>query len=380
MGLLVWQDMPSGDRYISASQPDIRRSAQSAANFENEWREIVADFGHFPSIVMWVPFNEGWGQYDTARIAELTKSLDPTRLVNSVSGWADRGVGDVHDVHIYPGPGMPRVESHRAAVLGEFGGLGLPLEGHTWQSKDNWGYRSYTTQEALNTAYLQLVERLRPLIASGLAAAVYTQTTDVEIEVNGFMTYDREVLKFDLEKAAAAHARLYLPPPTVKVIAPTSQEKAQVYRYTTAKPADGWEKPEFDAKAWAEAPGGFGERTTPGSVVRTPWKSSDIWVRRTVALGEGDRSGVQLMIHHDEDSEVYINGVLAARLVGYTSDYTLVPLTADGQKALKAGENVIAIHTRQTRGGQYIDFGLIRIEEADAQTPKAAQPAAGATN
>jgi beta-galactosidase/beta-glucuronidase len=211
LGLLVWQDMPSGDKYIKRGEVDIVRSPESAENFEREWREVIRDFGHFPCIVMWVPFNEGWGQYDTARIAALTKQLDPTRLVNSTSGWQDRGVGDVHDVHVYPGPDMPPLEEKRAAVLGEFGGLGLPLEGHTWQAKNNWGYRSYTTREALETAYQQLIEKLEPLVAKGLAAAVYTQTTDVEIEVNGLMTYDREFLKLDPVKTAERHRALYGP-------------------------------------------------------------------------------------------------------------------------------------------------------------------------
>jgi len=208
LGLLVWQDMPSGDRFIRRGQEDIQRSPESAANFEREWGEILSDLAHFPCIVMWVPFNEGWGQFETARIAQWTKQRDPTRLVNSASGWQDRGVGDVHDIHVYPGPDMPPLEEHRAAVLGEFGGLGLPLEGHTWQSKDNWGYRSYTSREALQEAYGQLQDRLRPLAAKGLSAAVYTQTTDVEIEVNGLLTYDREVLKLDPAQAKAWHEAL----------------------------------------------------------------------------------------------------------------------------------------------------------------------------
>src|SRR5205823_2513181 len=140
--------------------------------------------GNHPSIVMWVPYNEGWGQWDTARIVEMIKKLDPTRLVNNSSGWTDRGVGDVNDVHHYPGPGAPKPEEKRAGVLGEFGGLGLPVRSHTWQGEKNWGYRSFTNSAALTSAYVDLLGKLYPLIdAEGLAAAVYTQTTDVEIEV-----------------------------------------------------------------------------------------------------------------------------------------------------------------------------------------------------
>ena len=124
--------------------------------------------------------------------------------------------------------------------------------------------------------------QLPPLIAKGLCAAVYTQTTDVEVEVNGFMTYDRAVIKLDPKKTAALHAKLFQPPPTEVVVVPTSQEKPQTWRYTTDKPAEGWEKSEFDDASWKEGPGGFGEPSTPGSKVRTDWKAPDIWLRRTV--------------------------------------------------------------------------------------------------
>ena len=208
LGLLVWQDMPSGDKYISPSQPDITRSPESAREFELELQALIAGRANHPCIVMWVPYNEGWGQWDTPRIVELIKTLDPSRLVDNTSGWTDRRVGDVMDMHKYPGPGAPEPEPNRASVLGEFGGLGLPVRGHTWQAEKNWGYRSFTNSAALTTAYLDLMDNLFPLIDSkGLSAAVYTQTTDVEIEVNGLMTYDREVVKMDARKVAAANRR-----------------------------------------------------------------------------------------------------------------------------------------------------------------------------
>src|SRR5204863_10218934 len=128
-----------------------------------------------PSIGLWGVFNEGWHQYDTPRITQLAKDTDPTRLVNNASGWSDRAVGDVHDMHRYPGPGSPQPEDKRAAVLGEFGGLGLPLEGHTWVERGNWGYRSFTDRKALTDAYVGLLRRMHPLIGDpGLSAAVYT--------------------------------------------------------------------------------------------------------------------------------------------------------------------------------------------------------------
>jgi hypothetical protein len=214
LGLLVWQDMPSGEKYIGGKDPDIQRSPESAAIFERELRAMVEGLGNHPSIVMWVPYNEGWGQWDTARIAALVKEWDPTRLVNSASGWTDRKVGDVHDIHVYPGPGAPPLEANRAGVLGEYGGLGLPVKGHTWQAEKNWGYRSFTTHDGLTDAYLKLIDQLHPLTGeAGLSAAIYTQTTDVEIEVNGLMTYDRERVKMKIATVAEANRRVYSPPP-----------------------------------------------------------------------------------------------------------------------------------------------------------------------
>ena len=366
MGLLVWQDMPSGDKPIGPrAAEDFKRSPESMANYEREWANIIDALRPFPCIVMWVPFNEGWGQTDTPRIVELTRKLDPTRLVDSASGWVDRGVGDVHDAHIYPGPGSPKPEEKRAAVLGEFGGLGLPVKGHTWQDEKNWGYRSYESAEALTDAYVALLTKMHPLIGDpGLSAAVYTQTTDVEVEVNGLMTYDREVLKLDEARITAAAKKLYGPPPVVTTLVPTAEEKQADWRYTTDKPADGWQAAAFDAAAWKVAPGGFGTKLTPGTTVRTEWSSADIWVRREFELPADFKptDGVHLNAYHDEDAEIYLNGVAAAKGTGYTTAYGLMPIRAEARAALKPGKNVIAIHCHQTGGGQYIDAGLVQVK------------------
>jgi hypothetical protein len=212
LGLLVWQDMPSGDRGIGSKAPDLTRTEESARQYDTELTRIIEAFRNHPSIVMWVPFNEGWGQFDTPRVVDMIKKLDPTRLVDNASGWTDRGVGDVMDMHSYPGPAVPRLEEKRAGVLGEFGGLGLPISGHTWQQDKNWGYRSFTTRDELTDAYLGLIRKLHPMTGDqGLSAAVYTQTTDVEVEVNGLMTYDREMVKMDVASVAAANKTLYAP-------------------------------------------------------------------------------------------------------------------------------------------------------------------------
>ncbi|RIK75551.1 MAG: beta-galactosidase [Planctomycetota bacterium] len=364
LGLLVWQDMPSGDRYIAPNQPDIERSADSEANYRREWQAIVDYCRNFPSVVAWVPFNEGWGQFKTNEILEWTKKHDPTRLVDGPSGWSDRGGGDMHDMHMYPGPGMFPVSDSRASVLGEFGGLGLPLKGHLWQDRDNWGYRTYQSREELQSQYERLIRKLRPLIGQGLAAAVYTQTTDVEGEVNGLMTYDREIVKLDAERMAELHKKLYGPQPKIeiKTVVATSEREPQTWKYTTTKPAEGWEKPDFDASKWQEGPAGFGALNPPGSRVRTNWNTKDIWIRRTFKLFEGAaKSRLQFRIHHDENAEIYLNGVLSGKTEGYTTEYIELELDAKGREALKQGENTIAVHCRQTGGGQYIDVGLVEV-------------------
>ena len=363
LGLMVWQDMPNGDRHIGGRDPDLKRSKESAQQFELELTRVIDSLRNHPSIVMWVPFNEGWGQYDTPRIVDLIKKHDPTRLVDNASGWSDRGVGDVHDIHRYPGPAAPPVEEERAAVLGEFGGLGLPVKGHTWQDEKNWGYRSYKTHDELTDAYVALLENLRSLIGGGLSAAVYTQTTDVEIEVNGLMTYDRAMIKMDADKAAAANRRLYLPPPIIKTVVPTSQSKGQQWRYTMSEPADGWELEDFDDSAWKKGIGGFGTVGTPGAVVRAEWNGSDIWLRREFELEDTKLNRPYLMIHHDEDAQVYVNGKLLAKLEGYTTSYVRVALDKKGRAALREGSNCLAVHCHQTEGGQYIDVGLVDVIE-----------------
>jgi hypothetical protein len=358
LGLLVWQDMPSGDRHIGPNEPDITRTPESAQQYEQELQRMIDGLYNHPCIVMWVPFNEGWGQFDTARIARWTEEYDPTRLVNCPSGWTDRGVGHVHDIHAYPGPQSPLPTPTRAAVLGEYGGLGLPLEGHTWQAKDNWGYRSYPDSKALTEAYVQLQERLHALIGEpGLAAAIYTQTTDVEIEVNGLLTYDRARLKMNRKQITEANRRLFTPPPVYRALAPDARSGPTVWRYTTAPPPAGWFRSGFDDSTWKRGEAGFGTAGTPGAIARTEWKSGDIWLRREVELTTIPAEP-RLVLHHDEDAEVYINGVLALKVTGYTPDYGIYRLDRKAAAALKPGKNLLAIHCRQTAGGQYIDVGL----------------------
>ena len=371
LGMLVWQDMPSGDTNApwdpvgGHDNTELTRTQESSDNFNREWKAIIDALRNHPCIVMWVPFNEGWGQANTVAVTKWTKEYDPMRLVNCASGGNDFPVGDVIDVHRYPGPFAPVPTETRAAVLGEYGGLGLPLKGHTWQGEKNWGYRSFTDQVSLTNNYLDLLDKLHPMIgAPGLSAAIYTQTTDVEIEVNGLLTYDRAVQKIPVSAVAKAHKALHSPPPQVKPLVESSRETAQTWHYTTDKPVDGWEKSEFDASKWKTGPGGFGEKSTPNSVVRTEWKSNDIWLCRTFDLKAAPTGEVRALIHHDEDIDIYVNGQLVKNVSGYSTDYGTMRLNADAAKAFKAGTNTLAIHCKQTGGGQYIDVGFVELIEA----------------
>lgn len=367
LGLLVWQDMPNGDAHIGrGAAEDITRTPESEAIYRQEWQAIVESFRNHPSIVVWVPFNEGWGQFKTNEILAWTKELDPTRLVDGPSGWEDRGEGDLIDMHMYPGPGMFPPEEDRATVLGEYGGLGWPVEGHLWQAQDNWGYRTYQTQEELIENYKNLTVQLPPLIGEGLAAAIYTQTTDVEIEVNGLMTYDRKVIKFPVEETATLNRIVYGPPTKAVSVVPTSEQEPQTWRYTTDKPTDDWNMSDFDDSSWKEAPGGFGTEGTPGGVIRTTWDTPDIWLRRTIELPE-TLNQPAVRVHHDENVQIYLNGVRVASRRGHVTGYTFVPLHEDWKKAFKPGKNVLAVHCHQTGGGQYIDVGVVDLMPVDAK-------------
>ncbi len=350
LGVLVWQDMPSGD-----NPPEAR------GQFEVELRAMIEALRNHPSIVMWVPFNEGWGQYDTPRVVEAVRSWDASRLVNNASGWTDAGVGDTIDVHSYPGPSMAAVEPRRASVLGEFGGLGLPVVGHTWVNKDNWGYVSYASPVELTDAYVALIEKLPGLIAQGLCAAVYTQTTDVEIEVNGWLTYDRAVWKVDPERAARAAKVLAEPARTVRPVSASANSGEVMWRYSTQSPASNWHAPEFDDGGWAQGRASFGTRETPGARVGTEWKTSEIWLRREFDFDGRGLESPHLLIHHDEDAAVYLNGVRVAEFSGYSTAYELHALADAGRAALRRGRNVLAVHCRQTRGGQNIDVGIVEL-------------------
>lgn len=351
MGLMVWQDMPS-----MSEQPFLNKVA-----FESELSRMIETHWNFPSIVMWVPFNEGWGQYDTERITAFVQRKDPTRLVNNASGWTDKGVGSVSDIHVYPGPGVPDLDDKRAAVLGEFGGLGLPVAGHTWTDKGNWGYVKYNSSKEVTDAYVDLLTKVRSLIPAGLCAAIYTQTTDVEIETNGWLTYDRKVFKIDQKRAKDAAMKLYTPGGDMKTILAPAGTNGAESKYTNSKPTGKWTDLKYDDSSWTLGKGRYTNENP--KVIHTAWMPTtpDIWVRREFTV-DALPANAKLLIFHDDDVEVYINGVLAVQRKNWTSSFILVDITPEARKAFKKGKNVIAMHCNSPRGGQHLDVGIVSVK------------------
>lgn len=214
LGILVWQDMPNGGesprwqnrQYFDGTE--LKRSPESEANYRAEWKEIMEEHMSNPSVVCWVPFNEAWGQFKTEEIVEWTKAYDPSRLVNPASGGNHYRVGDMLDLHNYPGPEMYLYDGSRATVLGEYGGIGLALEGHLWMTDKNWGYVQFKNSKEVTDKYVEFAEQLIKMAKSGFSAAVYTQTTDVEGEVNGLMTYDRKVIKLEEDRLRSINQKV----------------------------------------------------------------------------------------------------------------------------------------------------------------------------
>lgn len=214
LGIIVWQDMPSGDRnpewqnrkYFEGTE--MKRSAESEACYRKEWKEIMDALYSYPCIGTWIPFNEAWGQFKTPEIVEWTKQYDQTRLVNPASGGNHYTCGDMLDLHNYPAPELYLYDAQRATVLGEYGGIGWVVQGHIWEPDRNWGYIQFNSSKEVTDEYVKYAEKLYDLIPRGFSAAVYTQTTDVEVEVNGLMTYDRKVIKLDEKRVCEINRKL----------------------------------------------------------------------------------------------------------------------------------------------------------------------------
>ncbi len=358
LGLMVWQDMPSTNTYGGNIPLD-------SVQFNNELKAMVNTHYNVPSIIMWVLYNEGQGPQTsegTKNSTFIVRGLDKTRLINEGSGWSNYGYADIKDTHPYPSP-IPPTSTTQATACGEYGGITYAVDGHKW-SNSQVNYTAAPTPEAMDSIYDTYSNILAIGRAEqGLSAAVYTQITDVEAELNGLMTYDR-IPKSDVASIYRSN-RLAIEGTGVKpdYILPTANVEKQTWKYTTAAPdSKTWYLSEFDDSSWSSGLAGFKGDGPGGATLGTTWKTSDIWIRKTVTLNltEEEASQLAMRLFYDEDTEVYLNGVKIYSVTGYVTDYKTIAFSEQAIAALnRKGENVFAIHTHQTTGGQYIDMGLI---------------------
>jgi beta-galactosidase len=369
IGLLIWQDHVSGGKAprwtrMRKDPKDAEWSDKDHDQFMDELKIMIDTYYNHPSIVVWVPFNEAWGQHRTVEVGTWTVAYDPSRLVNIASGGNFWPVGDIADHHSYPHPGFPlRDERFRdyICVVGEFGGHGFVVDKkHLWDPKArNWGYGGLPkTKDELVGRYRKSIDILRRLKTGGIAGGVYTQTSDIEGEVNGLLTYDREVAKISAEDLKRMHDSLYTVVRVKSEALPVAARNDKPVRYTTDKPKGDWMKPGFDDSGWKQGAPGLGKSGTPGGTVKTEWTTEAIWYRTTFDYDAG-KGTFMLNACYDEDPVIYINGVKAATLSGYVTDYVPLSIAPEAMKALKATGNVLAVSCRNQLGGQYIDVGLV---------------------
>lgn len=360
MGMLIWQDMPTG--FLNLNDPvqhvkfdadkDWDRPEESAKEFKAEWKSIMDNLRFFPSIVVWVPFNEGWGQFQTKEVTAWTQNYDSSRLVDATSGWTDRGVGHMFDAHQYPGPSMEPTSQNvgRAIVLGEFGGLGWPVKGHLWnEEKRNWGYRTYFDKDTYHNELSKVLNNLYPLLSRGLSAAIYTQTSDVEGEVNGLITYDRKFQKITDKEMKKLTQPLFESVRKANFIINDSEiEKSTLY-ISKLKPNVGWNLHNpFDSP--------FKSHQGPYDLN----KGEDVWaVNSFVVKSKDDKMALKLLGQGDlkiylNGEEIYNNRILTKR---HYDEFNLV----DYMHLLKPGKNVIGFELKDAEANSQFDFGLYQF-------------------
>ncbi|RYG31511.1 glycoside hydrolase family 2, partial [bacterium] len=359
LGFMVWQDTPTAQSYGGVDA--------DAQQYSAELTRMVQTHSNSPSIVMWVVYNEKCGQdvinrtIPTPDLTSLVKGLDPSRLVNEASGYDWYGSGDIADSHTYPAPRAVPGQPHQAIVSGEYGATKYPLAGHLWGQNN---VVEVTTEGEYLRRYENYARLLSVLKAQGgLSGAVYTQITDVETELNGIMTYDRAAFKTDPKRLRKLNRDAINKEIRFEEVLPSSRDKGQAWKSTTTAPPSSWSRSYFDDASWSDAVGPFASEGTPEITIGTSWTSSDIWLRKRFTLGAlnaRDLKSLVFSLYHDEDCEIYINGVLAASIKGY-STYTVAPINEAGRRALIPNAvNTIAVHCHQTGGGQGIDVGIFK--------------------
>lgn len=347
LGIMIWQDMPSGfatsrkdTEFISpTSTSDWNAPKPVADERQKELTEMIDALRFFPSITTWVLFNEGWGQHNTTEITNLVKQKDSSRIINGVSGWTERYIGDLYDIHNYPATSMifPAVNGDRISVLGEFGGLGLPVKDHLWNPNiRNWGYKNIEGGVDLVSDYARLVKDLETLIAQGLSAAIYTQTTDVEGEVNGLITYDRKVTKIPASLLHMLHSQLYktMPAKATVLIADAQDGKKQSREIIL---------------------NGARQNVTAPFEIKGEAKVSSIQKFNVDMLPQN----LSLWVNVNGPTKVWVNGkIIFDQQVRYTRHYNQYNLS-DFSSLLKKGENTFKIEVNQKDNKMDFDYGLL---------------------
>lgn len=381
LGYLVWGEYPNWGVSLG--------NAAALTQIVVEWQEVLRRDRNHPAIVGWCPLNET-GDDESAAMAQqllaVTQLIDPTRPFLDTSGYVhlhpDTDIYDCHNYDQNPGrfgalfsvfsllgvePWNNRPDDERSRYRGqpyfvsEYGGTRLEVEEREGAA---WGYGDATKSV---TEFLARYKALTDVLMDNpnMFGFCYTQLTDIEQEQNGVYLYNRTP-KYDPALLSAINSRpaaYETQGPRVgkldlRTLLATSREAPQTWRYVTEQPPENWMHPGFDDSGWKEGAGGFGARETPGAVIGTEWRGADIWLRREFEVDDAEFGLALLEIHHDEDAEVYVNGEMIASPVAYTVTYVMVDVTAALREALAVGKNVIAIHCRQTVGGQFIDAGL----------------------
>lgn len=377
MGIVLWQDMvpprtgtPPDSKVVPERSEDLKRY------YKKETQAQIAHLYNHPSICIWVPFNEGWGQHNTNEILKWVESLDTTRLVDGPSGWLDEGYGDMRDMHYYSKGGMCPVEDGRVAVLGEYGGFTIGIDGHQWQSSNHFGYVKSESIEKYNNDYLNLLNLTHHFKLQGLGGAIYTQTTDVEGEINGFMTYDRKVLKIDTARARLATQVLYDEPTTIyRYLLPSADYQNNIiWKYTYA-PADTtrWYQTGFDDSKWESGQAAFGYRPYRMHNPSSEWdQPTAIYLRKDFTLEQIPSTKLQLNVLSNANSVVYLNGVMIGEFSkdDFQNGYLQLEMDTTIRQHLKTGKNLIAVravnpgvepHPRFKKLMQCIDVGIITL-------------------
>lgn len=367
LGILVWQDMPAVNAYMGS----LPKPAIDTLQFKLEMTRMIESHFNNPSIIMWILFNEDQGRHNSEQLVQTIRGLDSSRLISAASGGKHFEEGDIYDLHRYPEPGCPS-SSTQAVVCGEFGGIAFRISGHEWNPPKSHGYMDVYDPDELINSYNTLITQLVDFKNNkGLSAAIYTETTDIETEINGFMTYDR-LLKTDAMKFKACNQKVTDNTSFSLVdVLPTSQNTFREWKYTTDKPAAEWKDPGFDDSSWASGKALFGT-SAPVGEIRTKWSSSDIWMRQHFnpgSLTDDELNNLVFNIHHKDRCEIYINGILAGSRTNSTGDYSILILNIKGRNAIRPdADNIIAVHCVKRTGDQYIDVGISRTVFSMLQT------------